>query len=93
MEEQRARGGPALGWRYGPPWWRRDGDGWPWRSTAFLTAVVVIGSSFASREQKGHRAQLDIFAVVLLLIGCALLLWRTRRPVPSPRRGPRCPGR
>nr|WP_128378110.1 sensor histidine kinase [Streptomyces cavernae] len=74
------RDGPGSS-PHGPGWWRGDGGGWPWRSTAVITAVVVIGSAFASREQKGERVQLDGLGVALLLLGCALLLWRKRHPV------------
>lgn len=63
----------------GPRWWR--GRGTPWRSTLLLTVFVFVGSAFAARMQQGERAELDLFARVLLLVACALLLWRRRYPV------------
>ncbi|MFF6996704.1 sensor histidine kinase [Streptomyces sp. NPDC008313] len=83
MEEQRV---PGPWWRHGPPWWnRRDEEErrarLPWPSTLLMTAFVLIGSQFAGHAQDGHRAQLDVFARVLLLVACGLLLWRLRRPV------------
>jgi signal transduction histidine kinase len=68
-----------------------DGDGehgeerrprWPWRSTALLTAFVLIGSHFAQEGQAGERIALDPFARALLLASGAMLLWRKRHPVP-----------
>ncbi|MFG2352521.1 sensor histidine kinase [Streptomyces sp. NPDC048521] len=86
MEEEHG-GGPSHWWRYGPPWWNRPGDPevhrarLPWRSTAFLTAFVLIGTHFAAHDQQ-HRVQLDGYGRALLLIASVLLLWRHRRPVP-----------
>ncbi|WP_099054997.1 sensor histidine kinase [Streptomyces fodineus] len=86
MEEQRA---PSHWWRHGPPWRAApDDDGtetprerrWPWRSTALLTAFVLIGTNFAEHSQP-HRVPLDGYARVLLLIASLLLLWRNRYPV------------
>ncbi|MDQ0579280.1 sensor histidine kinase [Streptomyces rishiriensis] len=54
---------------------------WPWRSTLLLTAFVLVGSHFAAQAQEGERAPLDTFARVLLVLACALLLWRQRQPV------------
>ncbi|MFJ5263458.1 sensor histidine kinase [Streptomyces sp. NPDC088387] len=72
-------------WRQGPPWWNRwDGESTsrlPWRSTLPLTVFVLVGSNFASEAQAGERVALDPFARVLLIVGCALLLFRKRRPV------------
>ncbi|MEU6287993.1 sensor histidine kinase [Streptomyces sp. NPDC046988] len=88
MDGQRERrGGPPQWWRHGPPWWdRRDDEGrrprWPWRSTALITAFVLIGSNFAAHAQAGERAGLDPFARVLLFVTAAALLWRQRHPVP-----------
>ncbi|MEV6836285.1 sensor histidine kinase [Streptomyces sp. NPDC051133] len=83
MEEQRA---PHHWWRYGPPW-RHAADGvepgrarWPWRSTALLTAFVLIGTHFAAHGQH-HRVPLDDSARVLLVATSLLLLWRQRYPV------------
>ncbi|MFF9624413.1 sensor histidine kinase [Streptomyces griseosporeus] len=88
MDEQRVHGGgPPLGWRHGPPpWWgRRGGEGqgtrWPWRSTAVVTAFVLLGSHFAAEQQHGERAALDPFGHALLLVASLLLLWRIRHPV------------
>ena len=72
--------------RPGPPWPRLGaGEGrgarLPWRSTILLTVLVVGGSTFAAHSQQGDRAPLDTFARVLLLLACALLLGRWRRPV------------
>ncbi|MFF8730539.1 sensor histidine kinase [Streptomyces sp. NPDC015171] len=86
MEEQHP-GGPAHWWRYGPPWWNRaDGpdahrSGLPWRSTALITAIVLVGTTFAAH---GHqdRVPLDGYARVLLLAASVPLLWRHRHPVP-----------
>ncbi|MGW2425449.1 sensor histidine kinase [Streptomyces sp. NPDC001709] len=86
MEEQRA---PSHWWRYGPPWrGAPDEDGaephrarrLPWRSTALLTAFVLIGSNFAAHDQP-YRQHLDPYARVLLLMGSLVLLWRHRHPV------------
>ncbi|MFG3158861.1 sensor histidine kinase [Streptomyces sp. NPDC048232] len=88
MDGQRERrGGPPQWWRHGSPWWdRRDDEGhrprWPWRSTALITAFVLIGSNFAAHAQAGERAGLDPFARVLLFVTGAALLWRQRHPVP-----------
>ncbi len=78
-------GGPPGWWRHGPPWRDRpDGPGrparWPWRTTALLTAFVLLGSQFAARGQEGERAALDPFARVLLLVAAGQLLWRHRHP-------------
>ncbi|WP_432083871.1 histidine kinase [Streptomyces sp. WAC 04229] len=88
MDGQRERrGGPPQWWRHGPPWWdRRDDEErrprWPWRSTALITAFVLIGSNFAAHAQAGERADLDPFARALLFVTGAALLWRQRHPVP-----------
>ncbi|MFE0384273.1 sensor histidine kinase [Streptomyces bungoensis] len=86
MQEERGPG-PRRAWRYGPPWWGRAGTGpeagtarWPWRSTALVTAFVLVGSGFAAHGQP-HREQLDGFARVLLLAASVVLLWRHRLPV------------
>ncbi|MFE1753552.1 sensor histidine kinase [Streptomyces anandii] len=86
MGEQRIRRDGPPGWgRPGPPWRGRGGEGpggrWPWLSTVVLTAFVLIGSSFAARNQHGHREPLDVYAVLLLLVTSGLLLWRKRYPV------------
>jgi signal transduction histidine kinase len=85
MEEQSGHG-PARWWRYGPPWSQHP-DGreprrtrWPWRSTALLTAFVLVGSNFAAHAQT-HRQPLDGWARVLLLAATLPLLWRQRHPV------------
>ncbi|MET8472379.1 sensor histidine kinase [Streptomyces sp. NPDC006422] len=85
MDEQRVRdGGPPRPWG-GPPWLRQDRWGapgrWPWRSTLLVTAFVLVGTNFAAHGQAGERADLDVFARLLLLAGGALLLWRQRYPV------------
>ncbi|MCX5535472.1 sensor histidine kinase [Streptomyces sp. NBC_00006] len=89
MDEQRVRdGGPPRQWG-GPPWlrdrWGRgsvEGDRrWPWRSTLLVTAFVLVGTNFAAHGQVGERADLDVFARLLMLVGGALLLWRRRYPV------------
>ncbi|MFD4256817.1 histidine kinase [Streptomyces sp. NPDC058534] len=88
MDGQRERGGgPPQWWRHGPPWWdRRDDEErrprWPWRSTALITAFVLIGSNFAAHAQAGERDPLDPFARALLLATGVALLWRQRHPVP-----------
>jgi signal transduction histidine kinase len=88
MDGQRERGaGPPQWWRHGPPWWDRGGGKehrprWPWRSTALITAFVLVGSTFAAHAQTGERAALDPFARVLLFLTGAALLWRQRYPVP-----------
>ncbi|MGW1715149.1 sensor histidine kinase [Streptomyces sp. NPDC002156] len=95
MDEQRVRGregGPPRWWGQGPPWGNRgDGQGgsgtdqdvgrWPWRSTVLLTVFVLAGSKYAAEQQVGERADLDLFARVLLVVGSGLLLWRHRHPV------------
>ncbi|WP_251092282.1 sensor histidine kinase [Streptomyces sp. Caat 7-52] len=86
MEEQH-RGGPSHWWRYGPAWWNRPDDPeahrarLPWRSTVLITALVMIGSTFAAHGQH-ERVPLDGYARVLLLVASVLLLWRNRHPVP-----------
>ncbi|MGD6750029.1 sensor histidine kinase [Streptomyces sp. BH105] len=89
MDEQRVReGGPPRQWG-GPPWlrerWGRGPAGgerrWPWRSTVLVTAFVLAGTNFAAHGQAGERADLDVFARLLMLAGGALLLWRQRHPV------------
>ncbi|GAA0583384.1 sensor histidine kinase [Streptomyces crystallinus] len=52
----------------------------PWPSTLVLTAFVLGGSTFAAHNQ-GGRASLDLFARLLLVASCAVLLPRHRRPV------------
>ena len=85
MEEEHG-GGPSHWWRYGPPWWnRRDdpetyGARLPWRSTAAVTAFVLVGTNFAAHEQQ-HRVPLDGYGRVLLLVASLLLLGRHRYPV------------
>ncbi|UFR06086.1 sensor histidine kinase [Streptomyces sp. Go40/10] len=85
MEEQHG-GGPAHGWRYGPPGWRRPDDTAahparpPWRSTLLITAFVLVGTTFAAHGQP-DRVPLDGYARVLLLAASAPLLWRHRHPV------------
>ncbi|MER5834756.1 sensor histidine kinase [Streptomyces sp. NPDC002130] len=84
MDEQRAGGGPPQWWRHGPASWdRREGRDprWPWRSTVLVTVFVLAGSNFAAHGQQGERAELDLFARVLLLVAVGLLLWRKRYPV------------
>ncbi|CCK32229.1 two component system sensor kinase [Streptomyces davaonensis JCM 4913] len=74
--------GPPHWWRSGPPWWRQEERArWPWRSTALVTAFVLIGSNYAAKGQAGERVDLDLFARVLLLVAGLLLLWRHRHPV------------
>ncbi|MEU6593613.1 histidine kinase [Streptomyces sp. NPDC046881] len=85
MEEQHG-GGARPGWRYGPPWRHRPDDPeahrarLPWRSTALLTAFVLIGTTFAAHSQP-DRVPLDVSARVLLLAASVPLLWRHRHPV------------
>ncbi|BCM71937.1 hypothetical protein EASAB2608_07271 [Streptomyces sp. EAS-AB2608] len=85
MEEQRG-GGPSHGWRHGPAWWDLPDDPearrarLPWRSTALVTAFVLVGSVFAARGQS-DRVPLDGPARVLLLAASVPLLWRHRHPV------------
>ncbi|WP_416969767.1 sensor histidine kinase [Streptomyces sp. 4F14] len=70
-------------WPDGPPWWRaaQDTRRWPWRSTALVTAFVLIGSAYAARAQADDRLPLDVLARLLLITAAGLLLWRHRRPV------------
>ncbi|TQL00933.1 signal transduction histidine kinase [Streptomyces puniciscabiei] len=83
MEEQRA---PGPGWWHGPPWRSAPDEAEPhrvhrpWRSTVLLTVFVLIGTNFAAHSQL-HRAPLDGYARVLLLVASVLLLWRHRHPV------------
>ncbi|WP_075731670.1 sensor histidine kinase [Streptomyces acidiscabies] len=53
----------------------------PWRSTAAVTAFVLIGSTYAAHGQEGSRQPLDVFARLLLVAASGLLLWRHRLPV------------
>ncbi|MBL1082773.1 sensor histidine kinase [Streptomyces actinomycinicus] len=84
MTQQHGRG-PSHLWRYGPPWWPRADDAepaaarLPWRSTALLTAVVLVGTNFAAHGET-HRVELNAYARVLLLVASLLLLWRHRHP-------------
>ncbi|MGW5427210.1 sensor histidine kinase [Streptomyces sp. NPDC004059] len=83
MEDQRS---PGQWWRHGPPWrsapdeTEPNGAHWPWRSTALLTAFVLIGTHFAAHGQ-AHRVPLNASARLLLLVASVLLLWRHRYPV------------
>jgi signal transduction histidine kinase len=83
MEDQRA---PGQWWRHGPPWRSAPDETepnrahWPWRSTALLTAFVLIGTHFAAHGQ-AHRVPLNASARLLLLVASVLLLWRHRHPV------------
>ncbi|MBT2367335.1 sensor histidine kinase [Streptomyces sp. ISL-10] len=86
MEQQRTRrcGGPPWA-RGGPPLmrqWeeRREQIRVPWMSTMALAVVVMVGTGFAAEGQP-EREPLDAFARVLLLLGPALLLLRSRYPV------------
>ncbi|MFJ9576990.1 sensor histidine kinase [Streptomyces sp. NPDC101191] len=85
MSGRSGHGGPWRGgpWRGGPWGWaaREPGGGLPWRSTALITAFVLVGSGFAARNQP-DRLALDTLGRVLLLLGAAPLLLRHRRPVP-----------
>ncbi|MFE1248680.1 sensor histidine kinase [Streptomyces sp. NPDC058735] len=86
MDEQRVRGGPPQWWRHGPGRWDRWVDReraprLPWRSTLVVTAFVLVGTHLAAHGQEGRRADLDLFARVLLLVAGGLLLWRKRHPV------------
>ncbi|XIG78456.1 two-component sensor histidine kinase [Streptomyces sp. SGAir0957] len=79
-----SRGGDPQGGN--PPWpgawWALPrGARWPWRSTALVTAFVLLGSHVAARGQS-DRVALDVSARLLLITGCLLLLWRHRHPVP-----------
>ncbi|MFG3346251.1 sensor histidine kinase [Streptomyces sp. NPDC048018] len=80
MSGRSGNGGP---WRGGPWRWaeREPGRGLPWRSTALITAFVLVGSGFAARNQP-DRLALDALGRVLLLLGAAPLLLRHRHPVP-----------
>lgn len=51
----------------------------PWRSTLVVAVLVVVGTTFAARNQP-DREPLDAFARVLLLAGPALLLARLKYP-------------
>ncbi|MFP3989807.1 sensor histidine kinase [Streptomyces sp. E11-3] len=85
--------GPAW-WRQGPAWWRhgpaglrrweeQTGEGGlPWISTLALGVFVQLGTTFAAEGQVDYRADVDLYARALLLIGSVLLLWRHRQPVP-----------
>ncbi|MEX3105671.1 sensor histidine kinase [Streptomyces sp. ST1015] len=53
----------------------------PWRSTAAVTAFVLIGSTYAAHGQEGSRQPLDVYARLLLVAASGLLLWRHRLPV------------
>ncbi|MFE2264434.1 sensor histidine kinase [Streptomyces griseosporeus] len=89
MDEQRTRGTgppPRRPWHGPPPGWGRrdeeyDRPRWPWRSTAVVTALVLLGSHFAAEQQNGERVALDPFGRALLLVASLQLLWRTRHPV------------
>ncbi|WFB06409.1 sensor histidine kinase [Streptomyces sp. LX-29] len=84
--------GPQGVWRSErAPWWRgigawenegerRAGARLPWRSTLLVLAFTVVGTRFAERGQP-ERADLDVFAAVLLVLAPALLVLRHRHPV------------
>ncbi|MFE9661236.1 histidine kinase [Streptomyces sp. NPDC005955] len=83
------REGPPWRWWTGPgrgdgpdegPTGTGAGARWPWRSTLLVTAVAVIGTTFAAQAQP-DREPLGV-AGRLLLVGCGLLLVaRWRHPV------------
>ncbi|MER5947987.1 sensor histidine kinase [Streptomyces sp. NPDC001904] len=84
----RTRGGPPWGrggppsWAPGPSWWNRaDGGRLPWRSTVFVTVLVLGGSTMAAHGRAGERVGLDPFAYLLLVLASVQLLWRQRYPV------------
>jgi signal transduction histidine kinase len=52
----------------------------PWASSLGVAVVQVIGTHFAAQHQAPHRAPLDAYATVLLLVGPGLLLLRHRYP-------------
>jgi signal transduction histidine kinase len=45
-----------------------------------ITAFVLVGTTFAGRDQP-TRVELDVFARLLVILAGALLLWRHRYPV------------
>lgn len=51
----------------------------PWRSTLVVAVFVMVGTTFAARNQP-DREPLDTFARVLLLVGAVLLLARHKYP-------------
>ncbi|WP_431041093.1 sensor histidine kinase [Streptomyces sp. P1-3] len=51
----------------------------PWRSTLLLLLFTLVGTGFAARNQP-ERADLDPFALTLLVLTPALLVLRHRRP-------------
>ncbi|MGP9022259.1 histidine kinase [Streptomyces sp. BR1] len=88
-------GAPARPREAVPPWARFGGarawgpgggvgaDGrsrLPWVSTVLLTLFVLGGSGFAAHDQP-DRAALDLFARLLIVAACAVLLLRRRHPV------------
>ncbi|WP_407705722.1 sensor histidine kinase [Streptomyces niveiscabiei] len=79
MQERRT----ARRWPDEPLWARMaDNDRrLPWRSTAAVTAFVLIGSAYAAHGQEGSRQPLDVYARLLLVAASGLLLWRHRLPV------------
>nr|WP_239003990.1 histidine kinase [Nocardia panacis] len=52
-----------------------------WGVALAVTAVVVLGGSFANRAQPDMHP-LGLFGYLLLLVGPAALLWRRYQPVP-----------
>ncbi|GAA2422751.1 sensor histidine kinase [Streptomyces macrosporus] len=69
----------------GPPWRRGPlappvPGRLPWASSLVLAAVQLVGTHFAAVRQEGLRVPLDPFALLLLVAGPALLVWRRRRP-------------
>ncbi|MER0245120.1 sensor histidine kinase [Streptomyces sp. HSW2009] len=66
----------------GPPWrpWSAPPSGrLPWLSSLGLAFFQLVGTNFASVQQP-DRAELDPLAVVLLVLGPLLLLFRHRYP-------------
>ncbi|MCX3062221.1 sensor histidine kinase [Streptomyces beihaiensis] len=80
QREHREYGGGPW-WNQGLARWNRGTEhAWPWRSTVAVTVFVLVASGFAAHGQRG-RADLDVFARLVLLASGVLLLWRRRHPV------------
>ncbi|WKX74534.1 sensor histidine kinase [Streptomyces sp. XD-27] len=54
----------------------------PWRSTTLLLLFTLVGTGFAARNQP-ERADVDPFALTLLVLTPALLVLRHRHPAPT----------
>ncbi|MFG2143489.1 sensor histidine kinase [Streptomyces sp. NPDC048696] len=75
-----ARFGGARAWGAGGAVGADGRSRLPWPSTALLTVFVLAGSGYAAHNQP-DRAPIDLFARLIVVAACAVLLLRRRHPV------------